>query len=312
MNCSRGPQPLSEFASAKDPSVLVKRCLKCRSKDNKQKKRLDVREKRNERGREKKYYQAYRAKKRSADEVGFLKHNAEVHALWIAKNPGYTSEMMKNLVSMRVSILKSSSKVRRIAVDLTDGDIARLVEGDCAYCGKASNPGDFNGVDRMDSVDGYKPANVVSCCQMCNYMKGSLDPLTFIGRCKHITGVDANASLWPRSGCVGFDQYEARAARKGLSFELTQDDFRAMRKRDCRYCRRTPAEGEVFGIDRLDNSVGYVDGNCVTACSECNFMKRAFGESEFAEKCAAVAGAAGSSDFAYSGATCLHSIVKRV
>ena len=32
-NCSRGPQPMCEFVSAKDASVFVKRCAKCRAKD---------------------------------------------------------------------------------------------------------------------------------------------------------------------------------------------------------------------------------------------------------------------------------------
>ena len=38
---------MCEFASAKDASVFVKRCAKCRAKDGKQKKRDDVRAKSN-------------------------------------------------------------------------------------------------------------------------------------------------------------------------------------------------------------------------------------------------------------------------
>ena len=56
--------------------IEVKRCLKCREKDTIQKQKPEVREKRNAIQKEKKYYQAYRDKKRTEDEEGFLKHNA--------------------------------------------------------------------------------------------------------------------------------------------------------------------------------------------------------------------------------------------
>jgi len=77
-NCSRGPQPLSEFASSKDASVLVKRCAKCRAKDGKQKSKREVRDKVIERGREKKYYEKYREKKMAENGEEFRRHNAEV------------------------------------------------------------------------------------------------------------------------------------------------------------------------------------------------------------------------------------------
>ena len=47
---------------------VVKRCLKCREKDAKQKKRPDIIEKRNKRQNEKKYYIKHREKKREENE----------------------------------------------------------------------------------------------------------------------------------------------------------------------------------------------------------------------------------------------------
>lgn len=77
-NCSRGPQPLSEFASARDASVLVKRCAKCRAKDGKHKSKPEVRDKVIARGREKKYYDKYREKKLAENGEAYRRHNAEV------------------------------------------------------------------------------------------------------------------------------------------------------------------------------------------------------------------------------------------
>jgi hypothetical protein len=177
---------MSEFASSKDASVLVKRCAKCRAKDGKQKSKPEVREIRNARGREQKYYEKYREKKRVENEDEFLKHNTDVMKAWREKHPGYQNALQKNALSARVSILKSSSKVRCIRVDLTDDEISTIVLGDCVYCGKPSEPGDFNGVDRMDSSKGYEKTNAVSCCKTCNFMKGSLDPVTFIEKCSAV------------------------------------------------------------------------------------------------------------------------------
>ena len=44
----------------------------------------------------------------------------------------------------------------------------------------------FNGVDRTDSTKGYVPDNVLPCCQMCNFMKGSVPPNTFIHHVEQI------------------------------------------------------------------------------------------------------------------------------
>jgi hypothetical protein len=37
------------------------------------------------------------------------------------------------------------------------------------------------------------------------------------------------------------------------------------------------------GIDRKNNSLGYVSNNCVPCCSECNLMKRKMSVNQFLE-----------------------------
>lgn len=311
-NCSRGPQPLSAFASAEDASVLVKRCAKCRAKDAKQKKRPDVRAKSYARAKEKKYFVKYVKKRRAKDPEAYQAYRAECSATFREKNPEYMSAYKKNNLSCRVSIIKTNAKKRDIAVDMTDDELAAIVSGDCVYCGKVSEPGDFNGADRVDSTLAYVPSNVVSCCFLCNMTKGSLDPVTFVDRCKHIARLVDAPGAWPVSGPgADYDSYCGRAEKKGLAFELSIEEFEALRRGACRYCRREPLGDENFGVDRLDNSTGYAGGNCVTACSECNYMKKALSEQEFLEKCAAVSNAASEIVLAYAGQRCLKSITKR-
>ena len=53
----------------------------------------------------------------------------------------------------------------------------------CNYCGKSG----MNGIDRLDSsCTEYRDNNVVSCCSVCNYMKGGLNVDEFIKQCNTI------------------------------------------------------------------------------------------------------------------------------
>lgn len=73
------------------------------------------------------------------------------------------------------------------------------------------------------------------------------------------------------------NNYKHSSARKNLSFTFTAEQFREFYGADCAYCGASPAQG----IDRKDNTLGYVEGNCVPACAQCNYAKRDFSEQEF-------------------------------
>jgi len=84
-------------------------------------------------------------------------------------------------------------------------------------------------------------------------------------------------------------QYRICAARRGLTWALSDDTVAELTKRNCNYCNGMPAQVRspkrtpwVYnGIDRVDNSLGYIDGNVVTCCSTCNYMKRRMGVEAF-------------------------------
>ncbi len=78
------------------------------------------------------------------------------------------------------------------------------------------------------------------------------------------------------------------ARKRGINFELTEDQFRQLSSQNCFYCGREPSNrynnnngrkgyyhGDFIhsGIDRVDNTKGYLFENCVPCCKECNFMK---------------------------------------
>jgi hypothetical protein len=89
-----------------------------------------------------------------------------------------------------------------------------------------------------------------------------------------------------------FYMYKYAAKRRGLEFNLSENEFRKITKQHCHYCGATPSA--VFktqsdlsgtytynGIDRKDSSIGYTLENCVPCCSLCNTAKMDLGYDDF-------------------------------
>jgi len=71
------------------------------------------------------------------------------------------------------------------------------------------------------------------------------------------------------------------AERRGLAWELNRDAYKVLVQQDCFYCgipaqTDNPRMAPRVGIDRIDNDLGYVDGNVVPCCMDCNRMKSVF------------------------------------
>ena len=95
---------------------------------------------------------------------------------------------------------------------------------------------------------------------------------------------------------VLYSKYKQQAKDRGLIFKLSIDFFRNITGSNCGYCGEKPNRisrsqnalngGYTFnGIDRIDNGVGYEDGNVVPCCKECNYMKGTSSLYSFIEKC---------------------------
>lgn len=85
--------------------------------------------------------------------------------------------------------------------------------------------------------------------------------------------------------------YVKGARRRKILFELSKDEFRNLTSQPCTYCGRRPSKtssrdelnGDYVynGIDRVNNSLGYISKNCVTCCWNCNRAKQILSETEF-------------------------------
>jgi hypothetical protein len=66
--------------------------------------------------------------------------------------------------------------------------------------------------------------------------------------------------------------YMGVAKRKNLVFEFTYEDYENTVKMICYYCHEMNEKG-FNGLDRINQSLGYTIDNCVSCCSQCNYMK---------------------------------------
>jgi hypothetical protein len=81
-----------------------------------------------------------------------------------------------------------------------------------------------------------------------------------------------------------FNYYKNRAKNKNLSFELDETTFSTIRFGNCYLCGKKTDENHKNGIDRVNNELGYVEGNVQTCCGNCNYMKRDYNLDDFMNK----------------------------
>jgi hypothetical protein len=67
-----------------------------------------------------------------------------------------------------------------------------------------------------------------------------------------------------------YKMYAYKAEKRGLRFELTLDQFIEIVQRRCVFCGECV---EPRGVDRRNNSRGYVFDNCQPCCGPCNALK---------------------------------------
>lgn len=77
-------------------------------------------------------------------------------------------------------------------------------------------------------------------------------------------------------------RYKSGAKQRGISFELTSEEFGQFWQKPCHYCGDKIS---TICLDRVDNSKGYIMGNVVPCCVRHNRMKLTMSVEEFVEAC---------------------------
>lgn len=93
-----------------------------------------------------------------------------------------------------------------------------------------------------------------------------------------------------------FVNYKNGAKSRNLLFNLSREEFDNLISKNCYYCGDIPSLRIINncslicnGIDRVDNSLGYFQDNCVSACKICNVMKSSKDRDEFISHCLKIA-----------------------
>lgn len=79
-----------------------------------------------------------------------------------------------------------------------------------------------------------------------------------------------------------FARYKRGALQRNIEFQITIDEVIEITSKNCHYCGVEPQTVMKMGlqsyihngIDRIDNSIGYVKDNVVPCCSMCNYSKK--------------------------------------
>lgn len=88
-----------------------------------------------------------------------------------------------------------------------------------------------------------------------------------------------------------YSGYAKSARNRKITWDISKEQFREITSQDCFYCGCTPSSyynrddlnGRYIynGIDRINNTIGYVRDNCVPCCWNCNRAKQILSISDF-------------------------------
>lgn len=132
------------------------------------------------------------------------------------------------------------------------------------------------------------------CGSICSVASGKLRPgLTKSCGCIHRDMLIARNKRPDGQAGMTFlyHSYKRGANKRHYEWELTRGQFAVLCKMPCHYCGTGPSNRSresrssvpvvYTGLDRVDNSRGYILGNVVPSCRRCNVRKHTSSYSEF-------------------------------
>ena len=139
----------------------------------------------------------------------------------------------------------------------------------CVKCKEEKSLEEFN--KRSDIKDGFS-----NRCKICDR--------AFNREWRHRNPEKIKAIQYRQSRTFQgrFASARSSAKKRGIAWELTLDQFRELvRWGWCSYCSSEVSPGGS-GLDRIDNSKGYILGNVTPCCGKCNTAKAGMTQREFA------------------------------
>jgi hypothetical protein len=195
------------------------------------------------------------------------------------RNRNFKAEAFTNKHVIWNHYVKGAKK-RGIPFTLSKTHFQELIVKPCFYC-NYHKEGEVHGIDRVDNQKGYIEENVVPCCETCNVLKGTQHPQEFIDKMQvihqyKITNQPISPELvekwitYRSKTTPSYKTYAKSASSRNIEFRLSEIEFAEIVQQSCYLCGLV----DKNGIDRFDNSKGYLLENCRPCCGHCNLMKK--------------------------------------
>ena len=177
------------------------------------------------------------------------------------------------------------AKKRGLSFELTKTHFVSLLTEPCFYCAYQKQ-GEVNGIDRVNNNKGYHKDNVVPCCQVCNEAKGAQHPQEFVDKLHAIhlyrtSGMpipSEKVEEWKETylsrTVTTYRTYTKNANTRTISFALTEEEFTQLVQQPCYLCGLPRSDQNHNGIDRVQNTEGYLLSNSKPCCGHCNLLKK--------------------------------------
>lgn len=178
---------------------------------------------------------------------------------------------------------RQSAKNYPFSDDFTDELIFNIIKDGCVYCGELSTT-----IDRLDSKLDHTPDNCVGCCEPCNNSKGNGDPYTFIRKAFYRSRgeyFDDAKEIWSDTdNKPRFDLAKRTSKKQNRPFTLTLNEWDNLIIGNCAYCQRPRPRDKWDGVDRVIPADGYIPGNTVPCCHDCNVDKWKYSTDEMKKR----------------------------
>lgn len=150
----------------------------------------------------------------------------------------------------------------------------------CVWCGRPSTRGTVKTPNRSKRRFFCKPCRAAipegfNKCTTCGRIFEAIYATRSAGehRCKECNAKRAGATI--RNPQRRFAICKTLAKKRGLAWSLARDEYLALIANPCTYCGFELRQTGI-GLDRVDSLQGYVQGNVVPCCWECNQTKNAY------------------------------------
>jgi len=84
---------------------------------------------------------------------------------------------------------------------------------------------------------------------------------------------------------VTYEVYKTKCKRRNSLLMISKQKFQEITFDNCYLCNKMNTRYHQNGIDRKDNEMEYIVGNCLACCGQCNYLKNKFDYNKILDKC---------------------------